>query len=112
MDQISSQYSSRGSLISVSLIGDYVQNSSPDIIRKVQKELSVWYPDAMNWNHIKTYTIPRALPNDESVQNNISSDALKVSDHLYISGDYLLNGSINAAMKSGRLAAETIIKSI
>ena len=113
MDQILPRYSSNGqSLISVSLIGDYGQNSSPEMIRKVKKELSLWYPDAMNWNHIKTYTIPRALPNDENIQNNIAPDALKVSDHLYISGDYLLNGSINAAMKSGRLAAEAIIKSM
>jgi hypothetical protein len=32
-----------------------------------------------------------------------------MSDNLYCCGDHLLNGSINAAMKSGRLLAELII---
>jgi hypothetical protein len=30
---------------------------------------------------------------------------------VFLAGDYLLNGSINAAMTSGRLAAEAVIHS-
>jgi predicted NAD/FAD-dependent oxidoreductase len=33
---------------------------------------------------------------------------IKINDNLFICGDYLLNGSINAAMKSGRIVAELI----
>lgn len=37
----------------------------------------------------------------------------RVQDHgyVYLAGDYLLNGSINAAMTSGRIAAEAVIHS-
>lgn len=35
----------------------------------------------------------------------------KITDHVYLAGDYLLNGSINAAMTSGRIAAEAVIHS-
>jgi hypothetical protein len=35
----------------------------------------------------------------------------KITDHVFLAGDYLLNGSINAAMTSGRLAAEAVIHS-
>ena len=111
MDRISPDYSRDGrSLISVSLIGNYEKNISADIIPQVIDELKFWYPDAVNWKHLKTYTIPYALPNDEQVRNEPT--AIKMSEHCFICGDYLLNGSINAAMKSGRLAAEAIIKTI
>ena len=113
MDQISASYSSNGkSLISVSLIGDNPKNASPEIIPDVIDELKIWYPDAANWRHLKTYHIPHALPNDEQVQNDAELGTLQLSEHCFICGDHLLNGSINAAMKSGRLAAEAIIKSI
>ena len=36
----------------------------------------------------------------------------KITDHVYLAGDYLLNGSINAAMTSGRTAAEAVVHSL
>ncbi|CAN5242561.1 NAD(P)/FAD-dependent oxidoreductase [soil metagenome] len=111
MDQISPDYAPDGrSLISVSLIGDYEKNTSPEIIPQVIAELKRWYPEAITWKHLKTYAIPYALPNDEQVRNEQEPAILKINEHCFICGDYLLNGSINAAMKSGRLAAEAIIK--
>lgn len=111
MDQVSPDYAPEGrSLISVSLIGDHEKNASPDIIPKVIDELKFWYPEAVSWNHLKTYVIPYALPNDEQVTNDIGPAAIKINAHCFICGDHLLNGSINGAMKSGRLAAEAIIK--
>jgi hypothetical protein len=35
----------------------------------------------------------------------------KIADHVFLAGDYLLNGSINAAMTSGRTAAEAVMYS-
>jgi hypothetical protein len=113
MDQISPGYSSNGqSLILVSLIGNDQKNASPELISKVIGELKHWYPDAVSWRHIKTYSIAHALPNDEQVTNEPEPGTLKISEHCFICGDHLLNGSINAAMKSGRLAADAIIKAI
>jgi predicted NAD/FAD-dependent oxidoreductase len=82
------------------------------LIPKVLDELKRWYPDAVTWRHIKTYNIRYALPNDEQVRNELDPTDLKISEHCFICGDHLFNGSINAAMKSGRLAAEAIIKTI
>jgi phytoene dehydrogenase-like protein len=113
MDQVSSAYSINGqSLVSVSLIGDDEKNSSPKIIPDVIKELKQWYPDAETWRHLKTYHIPYALPNDEQVTNDAGLTKLQLDEHWFICGDHLLNGSINAAMKSGRLAAEAIINAM
>jgi phytoene dehydrogenase-like protein len=111
MNQISPDYAPDSrSLISVSLIGNYQENTSLEIIPKVIADLQRWYPEAVTWKHLKTYAIPYALPNDEQVRNQQEPATLKINERCFICGDYLLNGSINAAMKSGRLAAEAIIK--
>jgi predicted NAD/FAD-dependent oxidoreductase len=57
---------------------------------------------------LKTYRIKYALPNQEKVSNEVPNSEIKINENLFICGDHLLNGSINAAMKSGRLVAELI----
>ncbi|PWS28304.1 hypothetical protein DHW03_00140 [Pedobacter yonginense] len=111
MDKISSAYAKNGqSLISLSLIGDYSNREQTTLQQQVLSELKLWYPDAPNWKHLKTYHINYALPSDEQVVNDMEDGAINLSDGCYICGDHLLNGSINAAMKSGRVAAEAIIR--
>ena len=110
MDQVSSNYAPEGkSLISISLIGDYQGFKATELARLAIDELSLWYPEAVKWELLKTYYIPFALPNDENVSNDIDAVAMRLDDHCFVCGDYLLNGSINAAMKSGRLAAEGLL---
>jgi predicted NAD/FAD-dependent oxidoreductase len=46
------------------------------------------------------------------VKNDPDAEAMRLNDQCFVCGDYLMNGSINAAMKSGRLAAEAIIKTM
>lgn len=113
MDQISPAYSTSGdALISVSLIGDHSAVDATELQENVINELQNWYPEAIHWRHLKTYHIKHALPNDDEVSHEPSHQALKLDDHCFVCGDHLMNGSINAAMKSGRLAAEAIIKTM
>jgi predicted NAD/FAD-dependent oxidoreductase len=62
-----------------------------------------------DWSHLKTYKVKYALPNLTVLKDDLTITDMKISDNLYCCGDHLLNGSINAAMKSGRLLAELII---
>ncbi|WP_222536946.1 NAD(P)/FAD-dependent oxidoreductase [Pedobacter polysacchareus] len=111
MDQISPAYSSNGkALISVSLIGNHLQANQTQLQDRVISEMKFWYPDALNWKHLKTYHINYALPNDDQVTNQVGFNLMRLNDQCFVCGDYLMNGSVNAAMKSGRLAAEAIIK--
>lgn len=113
MDQVSPAYSPNGeSLISVSLIGDSSEEDVVTLQAKAIQELAGWYPDAVNWKHLRTYQIRYALPNDDHIHNHLSPEALRLSEHCFVCGDHLLHGSINAAMKSGRLAAEAILNSL
>ncbi len=60
----------------------------------------------------KTYAIEDALPQIEDMKSSIPATQTKLYDNVFLSGDYLLNGSINAAMTAGRKAAEAVILSI
>ncbi|WP_162276983.1 NAD(P)/FAD-dependent oxidoreductase [Mucilaginibacter pedocola] len=109
MSEISKAYSTvGGALISVSIVADITHFSNERLQAEVIREMAVWYPDAFNWQHLRTYRINYALPQDQHVSNEPYT--IKLNDYCFICGDHLSNGSINAAMKSGRLAAEEILK--
>ncbi len=111
MDNISPPYSKNGNaLISLSLIGDHSKANQTALQEKVISELKFWYPDAVNWKHLKTYHIGYALPDDDAVSNEPNHEAMRLDAQCFVCGDHLMNGSINAAMKSGRLAAEAIVQ--
>ncbi|CAG5067788.1 Renalase [Dyadobacter sp. CECT 9623] len=111
MNRIAPAYSKNGdALISLSLIGDHSKTDSVQLQGQVLREMQAWFP-AMQWKHLKTYHIGYALPNDDQVINVPGKDAMRLTEQCFICGDHLLNGSINAAMKSGRLAAEAIVNS-
>ena len=110
MSNVSSFYAPEGkSLISVSLSGNEQFIKQDELELKVKEELKFWFSECSNWTHIKTYTIPYALPNNTYVINDIISSSLRINYSTFICGDHLLNGSINAAMKSGRIAAEAML---
>jgi len=95
-------------LISVTILG-LPEEDDQTVAQQVQAELRTWFGKQIeNWQYLKTYHIQYALPTAESIQNDIPKTKLQIGDHLFICGDHLLNGSLNAAMKSGRLAAEAI----
>ena len=112
MNNVSADYAPEGKfLISVSITDKhqfiFIYPESLEV--KVKDELKYWYPDCVNWGLLKTYNIPYALPDNRHVTNDILLSSMRISDSTFICGDHLLNGSINAAMKSGRLAAEAIL---
>ncbi len=107
---VSSSYAPDGkSLISVSLSGNEQFIKNDELELKVKEELKFWFSECSNWEHIKTYDIPYALPDNSHVINDILPSSLRINHSTFICGDHLLNGSINAAMKSGRLAAKSIL---
>ena len=80
-----------------------------ELAENMKKELEQWYGKQVHdWKMIKTYRIDYALPIQDSVKNELSISEIKISDTLFICGDYLLNGSVNAAFKTGRLVADAM----
>ncbi|MFA0964211.1 NAD(P)/FAD-dependent oxidoreductase [Roseivirga sp. BDSF3-8] len=109
MSNIASSYAPEGKhLISASVIGDQAFDEY-SILKTIKKELEQMFgKEVTEWEHLHTYHIPYALPAQNHVQHEIAPAMMQISERNYICGDHLLNGSINAAMRSGRLAAELV----
>lgn len=92
-------------LLSVSVNG--IHNLSEEALKlKVVEELrgiSGYSPDA--FTHLKTFYIKNALPILNDLHYDMYASETKVFENIFLAGDYLLNGSLNAAMASGRSAA-------
>jgi phytoene dehydrogenase-like protein len=109
LDHISAAYAPKEkSLIAVSL-KDFDGHDLTFLETKVRTELLQWYPESVNWKLLSTQHINYALPDNESVKNNITDSDFKIKNNLFICGDHLINGSINAAMKTGKEIANQII---
>ena len=111
MDDVSKAYSTNGrALLSVTVLESDLPEK--ELIKAVQLELEqLSGVKAEYFKHVKSYYIPYALPQVDDLKYSIPYTEAKVFDQVYLAGDDLLNGSINAAMTSGRIAAEAVIHS-
>lgn len=111
MDDVSDEYSQNGrALLSVTVLENELDDK--ELIQEVQNELEeVSGVKSEYFKFVHLYHIPYALPVLDDLKYSIPISECQITDHVYLAGDYLLNGSINAAMRSGRIAAESIIHS-
>lgn len=109
LTNVSKDYAPNGKiLISVSYNG--IPAIDDGILSEnIKNELKQWYGEKVfNWKLLKVYRIDYALPNQNNVTDELTAAQMQIDANVFICGDHLLNGSINAAMKSGRLVAELI----
>ncbi|NJO03379.1 MAG: FAD-dependent oxidoreductase [Bacteroidia bacterium] len=113
MSEVSTEYAPPGkALISASFNGSS-HLSDGDLSAQIRNEFSKWFGDQVfGWRLLKRYQIDYALPNQDSVKHHSPANAYRINEGLYRCGDYLLNGSINAAMKSGRNVADLIAEDL
>ena len=107
LSKVASEYAPAGkTLLSVSVVGRN-ELSDTDLQKKVKTELDSWFGSQHNWQHLKTYRIRKALP--QFLPDSDKYESLKINDFTYRCGDYAAYPSLNAAMKTGREAAEMIL---
>lgn len=113
MNNISDPYAPSGkSLISVSILNEVSEISTKDLIKMVKQELENWFKDVQQWSFLERYDISYALPNQDTVIGEPKSEVLKLAKGLYRCGDFLTNGSINAAMWSAKKVSDLILEEI
>ena len=61
---------------------------------------------------IKQYEIPQALPDLKNIKYSLTPAETRYSDQIFLAGDILVNGSLNAAMLSGESAALAVIEAL
>ena len=113
MTNVSAAYSSDDrALVSVSVVGN---PSHPDaeVENRVRVQLRRWYGEAVDaWTHLKSYRIVHAQPAQPPGALSPPERPARLTNGLYLAGDHRTNASINGAMRSGRRAAEAVLKDI
>ena len=107
---VKSSTKGRQELLSVTIVKEH-QLKESDLVNKVTSEL-IQYCNIIDAKFIKRYCIKKALPKLSNLQYEISSTETQLTSSIFLAGDQLLNGSLNAAMISGERAAIGVIKTL
>jgi protoporphyrinogen oxidase len=94
-------------LLSVTVVKQH-SFSSEVLVSQVKGELEKYF-SITKVKFIKHYAIPRALPDLGSVSYAPNLDLMTYEDKILLCGDHTANGSLNAAMISGEIAAHDVL---
>ena len=94
-------------LLSITVVKNH-DLTAEKLIEKVIEELHV-FCGIVNPKFIKHYQIKKGLPKLDNLQYELSSTETKLTSSIFLAGDQLLNGSLNAAMIAGERAAMGVI---
>lgn len=98
----------KSELLSVTIVKNHHLEES-ELVKKVCEEL-LKYCNISGAKFLKRYQIKKALPNITNLEYEISSTETKLKSTIFLAGDQLLNGSLNAAMISGERAAMGVVE--
>ena len=109
VSDVVSGYAPRGeSLISVSLLGS--RPPGVGLEDEVRAELQSWFGDSVfGWRHLRTYSLPHALPLQSPGVFSPGATAARLPSGLFLCGDHREHGSIEGALVSGRRAGEAVL---
>ena len=97
-------------LLSVTVV-NHQDLSNSTLVEQVEQELEKYCNIKTN-RFIKQYSIPMALPKLNGLEYEMSPSETRLKTNVFLAGDTLLNGSLNAAMISGERAALGVIETI
>jgi protoporphyrinogen oxidase len=100
--------SSTDQVLSVSVVKEHNLDAE-ELVEKVIEDLE-YYCDIKVKSLLKHYKIKHALPDIQDVNYSIPHTETKLKDKIFLSGDVLSNGSLNAAMLNGESVAKAIIE--
>ncbi|MGF1556362.1 NAD(P)/FAD-dependent oxidoreductase [Paucihalobacter sp.] len=97
-------------LLSVTVVKPH-QLSTEALVKAVTSDLKT-FCNIQNTVFLKHYPIEKALPNLKDLRYDGEPSETQLKPTIYLAGDYMLNGSLNAAMISGERAAQGVIQSL
>lgn len=110
MSAVSEAYAPKGShLMSVSL-AEVPNKAVEEVTRDIKNELALTFGESVQgWKFLRNYHIRKSLPAPASLAYDMPISETMIREGVYLAGDYLLHGSINAALRSGKLAAQQAV---
>lgn len=97
-------------LLSVTVV-DTQNLKESELVEKVKTELKKHFNIEVI-RLIKQYEITKALPDLKNIKYSLTPPETRYSNQIFLAGDTLLNGSLNAAMLSGESAALAVIEAL
>ena len=110
LTSLGSNWSAKGELLCVTVVEDHTFEEHI-LLDKVKEDLER-YCGITELEFIKRYRIPKGLPDITDIRYDMAPSETQLKNTLFLAGDHLLNGSLNAAMMSGEKAALGIIEVI
>ena len=113
LSDLSASYAPEGhSLLSASVVGTpHVKEEH--LIREAQNEITkILKLNTAEIRYLRSFYIPQALPKIKHPVMNLTRKEIAQGDGIYLAGDYLLGGSLNGAMVSGRQCVEVLLEDI
>lgn len=105
LSDVSADYAPAGQhLLSVSLKANTI--ATPETVGTTLKKLL--QRDELQLRHLATYHIPESLPIIDELRYAIPGTQYRLNNNVVLAGDWLLNASLDAAMRSGRDAVENV----
>jgi phytoene dehydrogenase-like protein len=110
VSNVSDGYAPRGAhLISVSGV-DASADDPERFLHEIMPQMERWFGGAVkSWEHLKTYRIPHALPAHPPGSLGDWAEPDARADGIVVAGDHTRFGSIQGALRSGRLAAQQVL---
>ena len=107
---IAKQYAPKSkSLVSVSIL----DHRLPNLESEIRKQLEQWTEgESSHWELIRIDSIPQALPSMKTTPISQSMGYIEPRPNVIACGDHVTSSSINGALRSGRKAAQRILKSM
>lgn len=104
------EHAGAAQLLSVTVVKEHILNEK-ELVQQVTSELASLcaITDA---TFLKRYQIKKALPTLSNIQYQMAPSETRLTPKTFLAGDQHLNGSLNAAMLSGELAARGVIEAI
>lgn len=97
-------------LLSVTVVKEH-DLTEYELIQRVKDDLNT-YCGITTERYLKHYPIKMALPKLTDLQYSLMPSETRLTERTFLAGDYLLNGSLNAAMISGEMAAKGVLEGI
>lgn len=105
---VAPSYAPAGShLVSVTVLRSAINQEVT--LQHVRAQLTSWFGAAAEgWQHLRTYHLPEALPDQSLSCGGVRMSSVRVDKGLYVCGDHRRTASLNGAMNAGRRAAEAL----
>ncbi|PQB05577.1 NAD(P)/FAD-dependent oxidoreductase [Aureitalea marina] len=98
-------------MLSVTVVKEH-HLGQDQLVKQVIKELREHCGIDTDIEFTKLYDIPQALPELNNLQYDLKPGSTQLDSHTFLTGDTMLNASLNGAMLAGEQAALDVLKAI